>query len=444
VSTPDVLVVGGGLAGIAAALTAADAGASVMLLESRPTLGGATASFRRGDLAVDTGQHVFLRCCTEYLKFLDRIGMAGQVVIQPRLHIPVRRPGGEDAELTRSNAPAPLHLASALLRYRHLSRAERLSAARAALAMKRLDPHALDTQTFAAWLREHRQSQRAIDRLWDLLCVATLNTPADKASLALAAKVVQTGLLERADAADIGVANLPLGELHGSAGRRALEQAGCTILRERAEQLLPGRVRTARQEISAGAIIVAVPHDVAARLLPTGAVATPLAALGVSPIINIHVVYDRRVMVEPMMAVVDSEIQWVFDRTTPSGLRSGQYLAVSLSAADEYVDTPAAALRDTFLPALAAVFPAACSAEVRDFFVTRERAATFRQHPGCVAFRPGTRTNVTGLFLAGAWTDTGWPATMEGAVRSGTTAARAALGAPVAGPPHPVPEEAVA
>ena len=174
-----------------------------------------------------------------------------------------------------------------------------------------------------------------------------------------------------------------------------------------------------------------MPHEVAARLIPRGALPSATvegwAGLGASPIVNVHVIYDRPVTDLPFAAAVDSPVQWVFDRTAISGLsRSGtgqQYLAISLSAADEYVDVPAAQLRERFVPALAELFPGAREAEVTEFFVTRERRATFRQAPGTAALRPKPATRLPGLVLAGAWTDTGWPDTMESAVRSGLAAA---------------------
>src|SRR5439155_11761361 len=181
--------------------------------------------------------------------------------------------------------------------------------------------------------------------------------------------------------------------------------------------------------LEADAVVVATPHDRAAELLPMGAVpdAAALASLGSSPIVNVHVVYDRRVMDVPLAAGLDRPVQWVFDRTEQSGLDRGQYLAVSISGADREITEPTADLRERFLPALASLFPRARGARVERFFVTREPHATFRQVPGSGALRPGARTGVSGLFLAGAWTDTGWPATMEGAVRSGFAAAREAL-----------------
>jgi uncharacterized protein with NAD-binding domain and iron-sulfur cluster len=178
-------------------------------------------------------------------------------------------------------------------------------------------------------------------------------------------------------------------------------------------------------------VVLAVPHEAAARLMPPGALpdgtVAGWAGLGASPIVNVHVIYDRQVTDLPFAAAVDSPVQWVFDRTRISGLdRSSpakQYLAISLSAADEYVDVPAARLREQFVPALAELFPAARDARVVEFFVTRERRATFRQAPGSARLRPRAGTQLPGLMLAGAWTATGWPDTMEGAVRSGLAAA---------------------
>jgi len=184
------------------------------------------------------------------------------------------------------------------------------------------------------------------------------------------------------------------------------------------------------ETIGADAIVVAVPNDRVGGLLPNDALSDPTgpARLGASPIVNIHVVYDRAVTDERFAAAVDSPVQWVFDRTSASGLSDGgQYLAISLSGADAYVDRPVDDLRAEFLSAMEELFPKARAARVERFLVTRERTATFRQASGTAALRPGPRTRIPNLFLAGAWTDTGWPATMEGAVRSGLAAARHSL-----------------
>ncbi len=444
----EAVVVGGGLAGVTAALTLADGGMRVTLVEGRPRLGGLAFSFERagesGTLTVDNGQHVFLRCCTAYQWFLDRIGAAGLVTIQDRLEVPVldaRR--GRLGRLRRASLPVPLHLAASLATYPHLSLAERASVGRAALALRGLDPAdaALDATDFATWLRARGQSPRTVAALWDLVGIATLNAPAERASLQLAAMVFKTGLLSHPAAADIGWATAPLGELHDVKARAALDAAGVrTVLRGRAGQVTrdpdggwrialatgPGRTET----LLAGTVVLAVPQREAHGLLPAGAVDDPgaLLRIGTAPILNVHVVYDRQVLRHPFVAALDSPVQWVFDRTGTAGLTGGgQYLALSQSAAYDDIDLPVARLRERYLPELERLLPAARGARVRDFFVTRERTATFAPEPGVGRLRPGARTRARGVYLAGAWTATGWPATMESAVRSGLAAAREAL-----------------
>ncbi|MEV7303626.1 hydroxysqualene dehydroxylase HpnE [Streptomyces clavifer] len=436
------VVVGGGLAGVTAALRLADAGLDVTLLEGRPRLGGLAFSFRRGELSVDNGQHVFLRCCTAYRWFLDRIEGTHLAPLQERLDVPVldvgRARGPRLGRLRRTGLPVPLHLAGGLAAYPHLTLAEKAGVARAALALGRLDPAdpALDGIDFATWLRRNGQSQRTVEALWDLVGVATLNATAPDASMALAAMVFKTGLLSEPGAADIGWAAVPLGELHDTLARKALESAGVRLhVRTRVGSLTrteDGRwaVGTDGERFEADTVVLAVPQGETHGLLPDGAIDDPgrLLELTDAPILNVHVVYDRKVLRRPFFAALGSPVQWVFDRTATSGLRGGgQYLAVSQSAAQDEIDLPVAELRRRYLPELEKLLPAARGAGVRDFFVTRERTATFAPAPGTGRLRPGAHTRAPGLHLAGAWTATGWPATMEGAVRSGFSAADAAL-----------------
>ena len=468
---PRVAVIGGGLAGIAAALDCAEAGMRVTLLEVRPRLGGAAYSFEREGLRMDNGQHVFLRCCTAYRGLLGRIGGERGVFVQPRLEIPVVSPGGELSVLRRTSLRAPLHLAGALLRYRHLCVSERLNAARAALALGRLDAGApeLDRRTLGEWLAGHGQGPRAVAALWDLIALPALNLPAAHASLALGAFVFQKGLLERADAGDIGFHRSPLSEVVGDPAERALRAAGVDLrLGWRAERVSvtgagfevrrggasasggdraedgediqveegnggqrPSAQRAAQEDgVGADAVIVALPHARAANLIES---LDPRAAAGAralrdSPIVNLHVVYDRRVCESQFAAGVGTPVQYVFDRSEAGGVEAGkQYLAVSLSGAEREMGMSVDALRERYLPALAELFPDARAARVERFLATREHAATFRAEPGAGALRAGARTAVAGLALAGAWTDTGWPATLEGAVLSGHAAARCVL-----------------
>jgi uncharacterized protein with NAD-binding domain and iron-sulfur cluster len=501
-----VVVVGGGLAGITAAIALREAGARVTLLEARPRLGGATCSFTRDGLVVDNGQHVFLGCCSAYRELLARLGMTGAVSLQDRFDVTVLSPDGR-ARLRRTRLPGPLHMGQALAGYSFLTLGERLRVTRAALAMMRLDPQrpGLDSERLGDWLAARGQGERARRVLWDLFTVSALNVAGDDASMTLAATVVKTALLGARDAADIGVPAIPLGDLHGQAGARLLQRLGADVriaAKVAAVQPTPGGgflVRLADRTVStrstplspngdpassdppqaggraggpethaggpvihADGVVLAVPPDAAARLIPAGAVSSSTGSsstgssstgssstgssstgpgpdrwreLGASPIVNVHVIYDRRVTRLPFAAAVDSPVQWVFDRTLSSGLPAGQYLAVSLSAADDLVDVPAARLRERFVPALEDLFPAARDARITDFFVTRERRATFRQVPGCAAMRPRAATALPGLVLAGAWTDTGWPDTMEGAVRSGLNAARELRRGLAAAPP---------
>jgi squalene-associated FAD-dependent desaturase len=435
-----VIVVGGGLAGITAALDCAESGAQVALLEVRPRLGGAAYSFERDGLLLDNGQHVFLRCCTAYRELLERLGSTSAVALQPRLEIPVLSPEREPTVLRRGKLPAPLHLAGALARYPHLSLRERLSAGRAARALGRLTrERALELErdgyTLGRWLSERGQGPRALDALWDLVALPTLNVRATDASLALGAFVLQTGLLEQADAGDIGFHLRPLSETLGAPALVALREAGVDVrLGWRVEEIRADReglaVRGNGSELRSPAVVVAVPHARAAGMLEPllGAQARVFGELESSPIVNVHVVYDRRVCEHEFAAGVGTPVQYVFDRTEAAGVTEGQYLAVSISGAQEEMQMSAEQLRERYLSALAELFPKAGEARVLRYVASREHAATFAARPGVEQKRPAARTAVPGLVLAGAWTDTGWPATLEGAVRSGHAAARVALG----------------
>ena len=436
-----VVVVGGGLAGMSAAVEAADGGASVTLLERRHRLGGATWSFERHGIWFDNGQHVFMRCCTAYRTFLERIGSAGGVWMQSRLDVPVMAPGGPVGSIKRTPGPAPLHLAPALLTYPHLSLRQRLAVLRAGLALRRLDPQdrSLDAMTFGDWLSARGQDAAAIDTFWNLIVLPTVNVTAADASLKLAAKVFVTGLLTEVGAADIGWARVPLSALHGDAARSALEAAGGEVRTSApARAVRPGpagglEVQVDGQVIEADSVVVAVPHDAVAGLLPDGTVAAQdrLIDLGTSPIVNVHLVYDRPVTGMAFFAGVGTDAQFVFDRTAGAGIDDGrQCLAVSLSAAESHIGTPSAELVAHFTSEMARLLPRAAGATVTESIVTREHAATFAGVPGTDSLRAPAECRLEGVYLAGAWSDTGWPATMEGAVRSGVRAGRLAAGLP--------------
>ncbi len=405
---------GGGLAGLAAALELADHGHEVTVLEARPTLGGAVQTLpeREGDPdpPPDNGQHIALGCCTEYLGFLERVGSRGGYRREP-LSLPVI---AEDGSVARV-AAGPL----ALLRYGHVSLRERLAIARVARRLGRLDADDLDGETFAALLRRLGQSQTAIDRFWDVFIRPALNLRAEEVSAALGVFTVQTALLGERSASDLVLPIEPLGAMHGEAAAGALAERGAEVrTNARVVELADGAVVLADGErVEADAVVVALPPAESARLL-----GEPDPAFDDSPIVSVHLLFDRPILRFELAALLGSPAHWVFDRGALTGHEpeQGQYLTVVSSGAPELLELRGRALVDTMVAELTGRLGAA---ELLWSRVSREPGATFAGRPGTAARRPGPETGRPGVVRAGAWTDTGWPATMESAVRSGRDAA---------------------
>jgi squalene-associated FAD-dependent desaturase len=411
-------VVGGGLAGLAAALELVDASCEVALLEARPTLGGVVQTLpeREGDPSPppDNGQHVALGCCTEYLRFLERIGQSS-AVRRLRLSLPVI---AEDRRVALLGAGA-----LPLLAYRHLSIADRIGVARVVRRLEKLDPALHDGETFGGLLRRLGASQRSIDRFWDVFIRPALNLPSEEASATLGVFTVQTALLGDREASDLLLPVAPLGEMHGDAAGSALAAAGADVrLRARVTGFEERAVVLADGEtVEADAIVVALPPAESAALL-----GEPPPRLEDSPIVSVHLLFDRQLMQPPLAALLGSPAHWVFDRGRLTGNppASGQYLTVVASGVPDLVAVRGRALVDTMARALTDRLG---RAELLWSRVSREPEATFAGRPGTAARRPGPETRRPNVVRAGAWTDTGWPATMEGAIRSGRAAARALL-----------------
>jgi squalene-associated FAD-dependent desaturase len=395
-------VVGGGLAGLAAALELADQGHAVTLHEARPTLGGAVQTLpeREGDPAPppDNGQHIALGCFTEYLRFLDRIG-EGRSYRRLALELPVIAEDGRTAAIGRA--------ASSFLRYRHLSLGDRLRVAR---AVRRLPAHGLPTQTFGALLRKLGCSDGSIDSFWDVFVRPALNLRTDEVSAEWGVFTVRTALLSSREASDVILPTRPLGWMHGDAAGSALEAVGAVVRTgERVGSL---------EDVDADAIVVATPPAEAARLL-----GEPDLALEHSPIVSVHLLFDRRLLAHPLAALLGSDAHWVFDRGALTGHDPGegrQYLTVVSSGVPELMETRGRELVDVVAGQLAERLG---PADVVWSRVSREPHATIALRPGVV--RPHADTGRPNVIRAGAWVETGWPATMEGAVRSGIAAARA-------------------
>jgi len=396
-----VAVVGGGLAGLSAALELVDGGHEVTLHEARPTLGGAVQTLprREGDPEPppDNGQHIALGCFTEYLGFLDRVGQSSSVRRVP-LQLPVLDERGRRAAI----APSAL----ALLRYRHVPLGDRVGILR---ALARWGD--AEGETFGDALRARGQSQQAIDRFWDVFIRPALNLRCEDASAEAGDFTVRTALLGKKRDSDLLLPLLPLGEMHGDAAGRALEAAGATVL-------LNGRVESLDQLV-ADAIVVAVPPRESARLL-----GEPEPELEDSPIVSVHLWFDRALLDSPLAALLGSDAHWVFDRgqLTGSPPERGQYLTVVSSGAPELMELRGRELVERIAAELTGRLG---RAELLWSRVSREPTATIAVGPGSEAQRPGPLTGRPNVTRAGAWTGTGWPATMEGAIRSGLAAARA-------------------
>jgi len=404
------VVVGGGLAGLAAALDLVDAGADVTVLEARPTLGGAVQTLpkREGDPQPppDNGQHIALGCFTEYLRFLDRIGEGGSVM-RRRLALPVIAEDGSVAEIR----PSP----AALITYGHLPLRDRLALP---LVLTRLrKARTRENETFGALLRRLGSSDAAIDRFWDVFVRPALNLRSVEASADAGLFTVRTALLGPRANADLILPVQPLGAMHGDAAGRVLEAAGATVRTEARVVAIGDNVATLSDgtEIEADSIVIAVPPRESARLLDEDD-----SGLEDSPIVSVHLWLDRTLLRSPLAALLASDAHWVFDRGALTGHEParGQYLTVVSSGVPELleirgrelVDRIAGELTDRLGPA-----------ELLWSRVSREPYATVALRPGVV--RPGAATGRPGVVRAGAWTDTGWPATMESAVRSGRAAA---------------------
>ena len=391
-------VVGGGLAGLAAALELVDAGADVTLYEARPTLGGAVQTLpeREGDPQPppDNGQHIALGCFTEYIRFLDRIG-EGASVLRKRLALPVL-----DEQARRFDIAPSL---PALLRYGHLSRRERL---RLPLTLTRLrSARSRPRETFGDVLRRLGETDASINGFWDVFIRPALNLRSDEVDPDAGLFTVRTALLGPRANSDLVLPLKPLGWMHGDAAGRALGDR--VRLDERVESL---------DDLDADAVVVAVPPAESARLL-----GEPDPGLESSPIVSVHLLFDRPILNVPLAALLGSDAHWVFDRGALTGHRpeSGQYLTVVSSGVPELMDIRGRQIVDRIAGQLTDRLGAA---ELVWSRVSREPYATIALRPGVE--RPGVETGRPGIARAGTWTGTGWPATMESAVRSGRAAAQ--------------------
>jgi squalene-associated FAD-dependent desaturase len=428
---PHVVVAGGGLAGLAASVALAGNGIGVTLLEKNPRLGGRATSYRlsTGEY-IDNCQHVTLRCCTNLEDFYRRVGVADKIHYYDELVFSdsKRRRGS----IKPSRLPAPFHLAPSFAAFPLLSFQDKYSIARAMLGILRSggSPQLSNGMTMLEWLRRQKQTPAAIDRFWRVVLVSALNEDLDRTDAKYGVLVFWKAFLSNPAGFGMGVPAVPLADLYATCSERIEGNGGdvrtrCSV----AEVCVSGDSAVSIRleggaEVCGDYYILAVPFDRLLKLLPaeihSDAVFANLAKLCVSPITGVHMWFDQPVMSEPFLTSVDHTIQWIFNRT-------GQYVQIVISASRALSNRSQQEIVEICRRELDDLLPAAAKARLLRAVVIRESAATFSPAPGCDRWRPSQRTSLRNLFLAGDWTQTGWPATMESAVRSGYQAAEAVL-----------------
>jgi len=434
-----IVVVGGGAAGVTCACKLAERGDRVILIEQGPQLGGRAGSFTHPDYGlIDFGQHILMRCCKESAALFDRLGVGDALRFQSSLNVPIAThdtPEPVRARVASAPLPAPLHLVPSLLRYRPLSSTDRARVIPAAWSLWLRSP--TPGNTFATWLERHAQSPEAVARFWDPISIAALNAPAASVDAGVAGMVFRKAFLSP-HGADLGFFQRPLSELFGAAIPYLENRQGTVLLgtRVRAIEITDGRcvgVRLASGEaIRAASVVSAVPPSDLAALLPDTLepgrrlpISDVVQHLAWAPIVNLHLWFDRLVMPreQPLFIAVDGPVQAVFNGSALHEGSADHHVVLSQSNAQELVTMGDSRIIDRLLLSLGDLLPATRSARLRGALVVRWRRATFVPEPGSDAFRPEPRSHFERLMLAGDWVNTGWPSTIEGAVRAGVRAA---------------------
>jgi squalene-associated FAD-dependent desaturase len=442
--TPTVAIAGGGLAGLAAGCALAEAGFRVSLFERRPYLGGRASSYQHpgtGEV-VDNCQHVLLGCCTNLLDFYRRAGVEDKIRWYEKLTF--LEPGGRVSEIAPSFLPAPLHTAPAFLRAECLNFRDKLAISRAMAALAPSAP-ADCGESFLDWLKRHGQTPQAIERFWKTILVSALNEDLDQVSVPYAAQVVRESFLKSAAAGRMGIPTVPLTDLYSTAGDYVRARGGEIQFRASLESFqMEGfevSVTANGQKQKFDYLVLALPFDALGRVLPDAASAAPLAAaleqFSTSPITGIHLWFDRQISDLDHAVLLDRTIQWMFHKSRIIAARNqemlspgsqangGSYIELVVSSSRSLVEKSKTEIVEMAIKEAQEFFPHAPDAVLLKSTVIKEVHATYSPRPGVDRYRPQPQTAWPRVFLAGDWTATGWPATMEGAVRSGYLAAEA-------------------
>jgi squalene-associated FAD-dependent desaturase len=414
----DAIVIGGGVAGLSAATALSSLGLRVELFESKPFLGGRATSYTvpisGGDAEeIDNCQHILLKCCVNLQDFYRRLNILDAIEFHREFYF--MEPGGRTSHLRRGIFPAPFHFAESFLAATYLSLGEKIALGRALLALrlerKRKD---LDQISMLDWLKSKNQPPRLIERFWRQVLVSAINVELDQMAASHGFQVIWLGFLASSDTYEMGIPKVPLAHLYAATCNRIGNHHRATVEAFDSERgiLANGEWHQARAYISA------IPSDRLAKLVPQ--LPIDFAAFEPSPITGVHLWFDRPVTTMPHGTVLDRNIHWFYNKG------EGRYLTLVISASDKLLKMERQEILDLVLGELSEFLPAVATAKLVKSQIIKEAKATFRALPGLEAKRPWSRTSIPNLFLAGDWTRSGWPSTMEGAVRSGYLAAEAA------------------
>ncbi|HKW18962.1 MAG TPA: hydroxysqualene dehydroxylase HpnE [Terriglobales bacterium] len=432
-----VAIVGGGLAGLAAACALAESGFRVTLFERRPYLGGRASSYEHPGTAevVDNCQHVLFTLCTNLIAFYKKIGIERKIRWFDSMTF--IEPGGRQSILKASPLPAPFHVTPAFLGFKFLNVRDKISLSRALSAIM-LEKQIDDGSSFQDWLERHHQTRNAIERFWKPILVSALSEDLDRIAVPYAAQVVRESMKSR-EARTMGVPIVPLTELYNAAREYIEAHGGIVCLRNGVQSFVPtedGVTLTLRDaDRKFDYAVFSVPFDSLSKLLPdvpeSRDLREEISHFETSPITGVHLWFDRQITDLPHAVLLDRTIQWMFHKSLLLGSRNGEnnssssYLELVISSSKSLVEKSRQEIIDLALAELREFFPAAKEAKLVKATVIKELNATFSPKPGIDQYRPSQQTVWPRVFLAGDWTATGWPATMEGAVRSGYLAAEA-------------------
>jgi squalene-associated FAD-dependent desaturase len=434
----NVAIVGGGLAGLAAGCVLADSGLQVTVFEKRPYVGGRASSYehRGTGEVVDNCQHVLLGCCTNLIDFYRRLGVSGKIRWFEELTF--IEPGGRASKMSPSFLPAPLHNAPAFLGAKMLGARDKIAIARAMAAMSRGLPDD-SSEDFLSWLRRHKQTEQAIERFWKTVLVSALNEDLDRISAHYAAQVFRESFMKSAAGGRMGLPTIPLSDLYGNAIDYIRARGGQVLLRSSVTAIGPKEdhvgVLAGSGEQQFDFAVLAAPFQSVASLLTADKFSEPikqqLTHFEPSSITGIHLWFDREITPLPHAVLLDRTIQWMFHKSKFHEGRDesgqGSYVELVVSASKSLVQKSREEILELAMRELAEFFPAVGEARLVKATVIKEIYATYAILPGLDQYRPGAKTAWQRIFLAGDWTATGWPATMEGAVRSGYLAAEALM-----------------